>query len=90
MLNGFAFALLLTSLFVLRFRGWTRPRHVIGYFAFFAALEMVANHYFFPAGALGPEVAVVCFALTVPVSIAAWVLWRHEKTQAARGPGAGV
>jgi len=81
MLNGFAFALLLTSLFVLRFRGWKRPGLVLAYFVFFAGLEMLASHFFLPPDAIGPELAWVCFGLTLPVSVAAVLLWRHEKAQ---------
>jgi succinate-acetate transporter protein len=81
MLNGFAFAVLLTSLFVLRFRGWKRPRFVVAYFVFFAALEMLASHFFLPPGAIGPELAWVCFGLTLPVSIATYLVWRYEKAE---------
>lgn len=81
MLNGFAFALLLTSLFVLRFRGWRRPGLVLAYFGFFAVLEMAASRFFLPPDAIGPELAWVCFGLTLPVWVAAGLLWRHEKAQ---------
>ena len=81
MLNGFAFALLLTSLFVLRFRGWKRPGLVLAYFVFFAALEMAASRFFLPPDAIGSELAWVCFGLTLPVWLAAGLLWRHEKVQ---------
>lgn len=78
-LNSFAFALLLTSLFVLRFRGWKRPVAVLVYFAFFAALELIASRYFLPPGAFGPGLGYVCLGLTPPVLIAAYFVWRHEK-----------
>jgi hypothetical protein len=78
MLNGFTFALLLTSLFVLRFRGWRRPALVAAYFIFFAALEMTTSHYLLPPGAIGPELAWVCLGLTVPVWISIYLVWRHE------------
>jgi hypothetical protein len=79
MLNGFAFALLLTSLFVLRFRGWKRPLMVVFYFVFFAALEMAVSHFALPPGAMGPEVAWVCIGLTLPVWVAIVLLYRHER-----------
>lgn len=78
-LNGISFALLLTSLFILRFRGWKRPIAVVVYFAFFAVLEIVASHYFMPPGAFGSGLAIVCFGLTVPVLIASYLVWRHER-----------
>lgn len=80
-LNGVAFALLLTALYVLRFRGWTRPGRVVGYFAFFVTLETVATRYLIPPGAFGPTLGIVCAALTAPVLIAAFLVWRHERNQ---------
>lgn len=76
-----AFAILLTSLFVLRFRGWRRPLLVVVYFMFFAMLEIGASHFFLPPGAFGPGLGYVCSALTVPVLVAAYLVWRHEKRQ---------
>lgn len=78
-LNGFSFGLLLTSLYILRFRGWNRPIAVVVYFAFFVILEIVASHYFMPPGAFGSELSIVCFGLSVPLLIAAVLVWRHEK-----------
>jgi hypothetical protein len=78
-LNAISFALLLTSLFVLRFRGWKRPIAVVVYFAFLALLELGASHYFMPPGAFGSGLAIVCFGLTVPVLVAAYLVWRHER-----------
>ena len=80
-LNGLSFSLLLTSLFVLRFRGWTRPVAVGLYFMFFLVLEVCASHYFMPPGAFGSGLSIVCFGLTVPVLVAAYLVWRHEKRQ---------
>lgn len=77
--NGFAFALLLTALFILRFRGWNHPLWVGIYFAFFVVLEIVANHYFLPPDAFGPALGYVCLGLTSPVLIAAFLVWRHER-----------
>jgi hypothetical protein len=78
-LNAISFALLLTSLFILRFRGWKRPIAVVVYFAFFVVLEFAASHYFMPPGAFGSGLAIVCFGLTVPVLVAAYLVWRHER-----------
>jgi len=77
-LNGFGFALLLTSLFVLRFRGWKRPGWVVVYFLFFLVLEITASHFFLRPGAMGPGVGYVCLALTPPVLVAVYLLRRHE------------
>ena len=77
-LNPLAFATLLTSLFVLRFRGWRRPSMVVVYFIFFATLELFAARFFLPPGAFGPSLGIVCAGLTVPVLVAAYLLWRHE------------
>jgi hypothetical protein len=78
-LNAISFSLLLTSLFILRFRGWKRPIAVAVYFAFFVVLEMIASHYFVPPGAFGSGLAIVCFGLTVPVLVAAYLVWRYEQ-----------
>lgn len=80
-LNPLAFAMLLTSLYILRFRGWDRPLAVAVYFVFFAALEFLATHYFLPPGAFGPGLGMVCLGLTVPVLVAAFLVWRHERRQ---------
>ena len=80
-LNGLSFSLLLTSLFVLRFRGWNRPVAVGLYFMFFLVLEVSASHYFMPPSAFGSGLSIVCFGLTVPVLVAAYLIWRHEKRQ---------
>ena len=78
-LNGFSFALLLTSLFILRFRGWDRPVWVALYFLFFFVVEVCASHFFLPPGAFGPTLGYVCLGLTPPVLIAAYLVWRHER-----------
>ena len=83
-LNPIAFSILLTSLFVLRFRGWQRPVHVACYFAFFATLEIVATRYFLPPGAFGSGLGYLCLALTVPVLIAAYLIWRLERADTPR------
>jgi hypothetical protein len=80
-LNGISFALLLTSLYILRFRGWKRPLAVGAYFVFFVVLEIIASHYFIPPGAFGAGLAWLCFGLTVPVLVAAFLVWRHELRQ---------
>lgn len=80
LLNPIAFATLLTALFVLRFRGWKRPLAVVGYFAFFAALEIGATQLL-PPGAFGSGLGILCLALAVPVLIAAYLVWRHEKRE---------
>ena len=85
MLNPIAFAGLLTALYVLRFRGWTRPGRVALYFGFFAALELVATRYFLPPGAFGAGLGYLCLGLTLPVLIAAFLVWRHERVQGETG-----
>lgn len=78
-LNPLAFATLLTSLYVLRFRGWTRPSRVALYFAFFAGLELAATRWFIPPGAFGAELGVLCLALSVPVLVASGLVYRNEQ-----------
>lgn len=78
-LNGLSFALLLTSLYILRFRGWNRPLAVCVYFLFFVVLEIGASHFFTRPGAFGSGLSIVCFGLTVPVLVAAFLVWRHER-----------
>lgn len=83
LLNGLSFSVLLTALYILRFRGWTRPWAVFFYFVFFASVEMAASHYLLPADAFGPVLSYVCFGLTVPVLIAAYLVYRHEAADGA-------
>jgi hypothetical protein len=80
-LNPVAFALLLTSLYVLRFRGWARPLRVVVYFLFFAAVELLASHRFLPRGAFGAGLGYLCLALTVPVWVAIALVWLQEQRQ---------
>lgn len=79
MLNAVAFAILLTSLYVLRFRAWQRPGVVALYFAFFVGLEMIASHFFLPPGAFGPGLGYLCLGLTVPVWVASLLVRRSEQ-----------
>ena len=79
-LNPLAFATLLTSLYVLRFRGWKKPLWVAGYFVFFAALEIGATAML-PPGAFGSGLGILCLSLSVPVLVAAYLVWRHEQRQ---------
>lgn len=83
--NPLAFALLLTSLYILRFRGWQRPFAVVVYFIFFAAMELVVARYFLPPDAFGPGLGKVCLGLTVPVLLAAFGVWRYERSQGELG-----
>ena len=85
LLNGLSFALLLTSLYVLRFRGWRRPRLVVVYFLFFLALEIGASRYLLPLGAFGPGLTYLCLGLSLPVLIAAYLVWRHEHRHGEAG-----
>ena len=78
-LNPVAVAGLLTAIYVLRFRGWEQPRVTAAYFVFFATLEIVATHYFIPPDAFGPELGILCLALTVPAVIAVVLVRRHER-----------
>lgn len=84
-LDGVSFALLLTSLWILRFRGWSRPLAVVAYFAFFVVLEVGASHFFIPPGAFGSGLRIICFGLTVPVLVAATLVWRYERRHSESG-----
>lgn len=79
--TGFAFALLLTSIWVLRFRGWERPGAVAAYFLFFFVVEVVVARLLLPPGAFGSGFAFLCLGLTVPVWIATFLVWRQEKRE---------
>ncbi len=87
-LNPIAFSILLTSLYVLRFRGWERPVAVALYFAFFLTLEVVVSHSFLPPEAFGPGLGYVCLGLSLPVVGATFFVWRQERRQADSDPGA--
>ena len=66
-LNAFAFALVLTALYWMRFGEGARGSTLAAYFALFFSIEWIAASYLFPADAMGLEVAATCFALTIPV-----------------------
>jgi len=66
-INALGLAALLTAGFALRFRYWRNPKVLVAYFAVFLVIEWVAGHYFIPPAALGLEVGLVAFALTVPM-----------------------
>ncbi len=69
-LVSFSIALVLTLIFGFRYRAWQRPIHMAGYFAFFFALEWAAEAWLLPAGALGLEVAYLCFGVAALFAIA--------------------
>jgi hypothetical protein len=83
-LNPLGFGVLLTSLYVLRFRAWSRPATVVVYFAFFTFLEWGAAHWFMPPDALPDVIGWLCLGLTVPVLVATYLLWRAEKRAEGR------
>ena len=80
-LNPLGVGLLLSSLYMLRFRAWRRPVLVIAYFAFFTSLEWIAARYFMPPGALPNEVGIVCLGLTLPILVATFLVWRNEQRE---------
>ncbi len=78
-------AWVLTSGVALRLGMADRPRWLLGYFALFLALEVAADHWLLPSGALGPEIAWVCLGLSVPL-IAASVFWSRYERRLAEEP----
>ncbi len=70
-----------TALFAFRYRNWQRPKLLAVYFLGFAALEWTAGRLLLPEGALGIEVAIVCFALAVLFGGATVVARRIEREQ---------
>jgi len=80
-INPLGVALLLASLYMLRFRAWRRPILVVAYFSFFASLEWIAARYFLPPDALPAAIGYLCLALTVPVLAATFLVWRQEQRQ---------
>ncbi len=60
-------ASMLTAVFALRFPDWHGRGFLAGYFLLFLSVEFIAGYYFLPPGALGIEVAVVCFFITAVV-----------------------
>jgi len=79
LVNAIGFGLLLTSLYVLRFRAWRRPILVVAYFAFFTTLEWLAARHFLPPDALPGAIGWLCLGLTLPVLVAAGFVWRAER-----------
>lgn len=59
-LNGISFSLLLTSLYILRFRGWKRPLAAVGGRGVFRLLCGVGGRFrTFPAPARGVRIGTV-------------------------------
>ncbi len=79
--NPLGFGLLLTSLYLLRFRAWRRPATVVVYFVFFTGLEWIGAHYFIRPGALPPTIGYLCLFLTLPVLVATAIVWHQEQAQ---------
>ncbi|MBK7952044.1 MAG: hypothetical protein IPK00_25670 [Deltaproteobacteria bacterium] len=79
LVNPVGVGLLLSALYMLRYRAWRRPILVVAYFAFFTSLEWVAAHYFLPPDALPSVIGWLCLGLTVPVLVATWLVWRQEQ-----------
>ena len=69
----------MTAIFAFRFRVWGKPWTLVGYFALFQALELLAQSYWIPPGALGVEVALVCFAIAMLFAVASSVAKRAEE-----------
>lgn len=72
-------ALAFTLLFGFRHGAWRRPRYLLGYFAFFFALEWAAEAWLIPPQALGHEVAYVCLGISALCLIALFITRRVER-----------
>ena len=79
LINPIGVGLLLSALYMLRFRAWRRPVMVVANFAFFTSLEWIAAHYFLPPDALPSAIGWLCLALTVPVVVATILVRRQER-----------
>ena len=77
--TAISIALLFTSVFALKFRYWTQPLILGGYFLFFAIVEWICNVYLLPADIFGPWLGMVCFTLSIPVILVIIVVHRHEQ-----------
>ena len=78
-LTALAMTTLLTALFALKFRYWRRPKLLAAYAAVFFTAEYLGHAYFLPPDAFGSWIIILCFALSVPVLVAIYLLDRHEK-----------
>ena len=81
LLNAAGIASVLTALFALRYRDWASRRFLFAYYWVIFGLEFVLSWKFLPPGAFGPEVGVVCLALTVLVCAAIYGVKRYERNQ---------
>ncbi len=68
-----------TALFAFRYRTWQRPKLLVVYFLGFAILEWTTARFLLPEGALGIEVAIVCFLLALLFVGATVVVRRLER-----------
>jgi hypothetical protein len=82
-LVGLSIASLLTAMFAFRHEAGRNPRVLVGYFLLFFAFETFAEHFLVPPGALGIQVAYVCFALTIPFVAAAVIVRKLEEADLA-------
>ena len=73
-------ASVLTALFCFRFQLWERPKKLIGYFAFFFALEFLIETYVLPPDVFPMAMAYVCFFLTAIISGMCVLAYRYEKS----------
>ncbi len=87
MLVSVSIAVLLTTMFMFRFR--TRhPGWGIGYFLVIGGVELGIHHFLLPPNALPPEVALVCFPLAFLFFVLTGVV-RKLEDQAAATPRLG-
>jgi|GEM_PF-2357213 len=69
---------LFTSIFALKFRYWHRPK-LLTLYAILIFFAQFALHSVLPEDAFGPALTYLCFALTVPVVLAIYLIDRHER-----------
>lgn len=68
-----------TAIFAFRYSMWNEPWRLLRYFVILFAIELGAEHWILPPGALGPEIAFVCLGITVLFVVASLVQQRLSR-----------
>ena len=62
-----------TAIFAFRYAMWDEPWRLVRYFVILFAIELAAERWILPPGALGPEIALVGVGITTLFVVASLV-----------------
>lgn len=76
----------LTAAFAFRFGYLDRPLVLVAFAGLLFTVEAMAQHFFLPPGAVGIEVAYICFPLAAVFVVATVITRRWEASEERRDP----